>query len=91
MPPYEVCLELFGPSDLFRGCLRGLLHEPMCQDQSVATMIEAQYAICVATEDHPTLPNFIGRSQLLEVLNRNRVQFLEELEYPSDLLGNFGG
>src|SRR5208337_1388669 len=91
VPPYEVGLEPFGPPNLFSGRLRSLLHEPVCQNQSVATMIKAQYAICVATEVHPTLPNLISRSQLLEVLDRNRVQFLEELEYPSHLLGNFGG
>ena len=91
MPPIVVSPKFFGLLDLVSGCLGGLFHEAMGQNQIVASMKETQNAIDVPAERHPALPNLISVAQLLEVLARNDAQFLNELKHPSHFLGDLWG
>ena len=56
----------------------------MVEDHQVWTVEEGQKSECIPTNVDANLPNVIGVDQLLEVLAGDKLQFLNQMQCPSD-------
>ena len=61
-----------------------LLGKGMVENHQVWTVEEGQKSECIPTNVDANLPNVIGVDQLLEVLAGDKLQFLNQMQCPSD-------
>ena len=76
-----------GPLYLPSGCLLNLFPQPVRENDDGFTCEEAEYPVRRRTKLNPALPDFFRSVEFLEIVRRQSLQFLHELQDPDDFLG----